>query len=913
MTYLPGFADLINRALARMDRSPSWLAQRIHVNPSTVSRWLNQGTRPGDPEMVVRIADVLGLSSQVQDLLFAAGFGYIQTGSPETTPSSSPSAAQGAVNLPTALTPFLGRERELTEVARLLADPKWRLISIVGTGGMGKTRLAIESGRRVTAHFPDGVFFVSLAALHTEDDLVSSIAMTLRFAFQTDARPLQQQMLDYLQGKSLLLILDNFEHLIDRARLVLDILQTAPRVKVLVTSRERLRLSGERVYPLEGMDFPDGETPADADEYSAVDLFRQSARFVRPDYIVPPADLPYVVRICRRVYGMPLGILLAAAWVQILSLQEISAELDRSLDFLTSDLQDLPERQRSLRAVFNHSWRLLSEDEQVVFRRMSLFHGSFSRQAADEVIGANLPVLTALLNKSLVQRTAAGRFELHPLVRQFAAEKQRQDPAFAAQSERHARYYLAFLRQQMDDLSGDPLQRRLAYITADLENIRAAWEWAAQTPQSTLLATALDSLCRYYELQGRYEEGATAAGVAAKIARSGGDAVGEVNALSWQAAFLRILGDQAKSRNLLLHSRSILEELSLTGRDLRWEEATLSLGFARLARDAGDGVAARRYLVESLAIFEELDDYRSAVRVLGELNYILRNLDNVGTMAQSHQQRIEAAEAARRGVAISRKHNYPVGVAEGLIQLSATVNQLSEENTQALEESLALYTQLNLESGVMAAQCQMGWRQLFCGEYDAARAMNTHVLNAAQRAGNLALVGRAHLHLGMIELADGAPDLAHQHLERSVQACRTAGVLPFLALALCFQGYADRRLGDPLAATQHIDEALRMGLEIRAEWPLRAGIELWALLLADEGNLSKALELYFFVKPFVVRGKWQEDLVDLPLRMATAHIAEDQIATAQLRGEARSLLATVEEILTEIESRTSHHRQYLPD
>ena len=900
MTYLPGFADLINRALTRMDRSPSWLAQRIDVNPSTVSRWLNQGARPGDPEIVVRIADVLGLSSQVQELLSAAGFGYIQTGSPKVT-SPSPSAAQGAVNLPTALTPFLGRERELTEVVRLLADPKLRLVSIVGAGGMGKTRLAIESGRRVTAHFPDGVFFVSLAALHTEDDLVSSIAMTLRFSFQTDARPPQQQMLDYLQDKALLLILDNFEHLIDCARLVLDILQTAPRVKVLATSRERLRLSGESIYPLEGMDFPDWETPADAVEYSAIDLFRQSALLVRPDYTVPPEDLPYIVRICRRVYGMPLGILLAAAWVQILSLQEISAELDRSLDFLTSDLQDLPERQRSIRAVFNHSWRLLSEDEQIVLRQMSLFHGSFSRQAAGEVIGANLSVLTALLNKSLVQRTAAGRFELHALVRQFAAEKQKQDPAFATQAERHARYYLTFLRQQMGDRSDDPLQTWLANVTADLENIRAAWGWATQAPQPTLLDTALDSLCHYYELQGRYEEGANASGVAAKAARSADDAVGEVNALIWQAAFLRILGDQSESKKRLLDSQAILEELSRTGRDLRREQAMLSLGFARLARDTGDGAAARQYLVQSLAVFEELDDYRSAVRVLGELNYVLRNLDNVGTMAQSHQQRREAAEAARRGVAISRKYNYPVGVAEGLIQLSATVDQLSEENTQALGESLALYTELSIESGLMAVQCQMGWNYLFRGEYVAAREVNTQVLNTAQRVGNLALVGHANLHLGMIELANGAYNLAHQHLERSVHACRTAGVLPFLSLALCFQGYAKRGLGNPVAAAQCLDKALRLGLEIRAEWPLRAGIELWALLLADDGNLLHALALYFFVKPFVVRGKWQEDLVDLPLKIATAHMADDEVATAQQRGEARTLLTTVDEILAEIE------------
>ncbi|HRJ41130.1 MAG TPA: NB-ARC domain-containing protein, partial [Caldilineaceae bacterium] len=309
MAYVPKFADLINRALARLDRSPSWLAQRIDVNPSTISRWLNQGARPGDPEIVVRVADVLGLTGQVQELLAAAGYGYVEMAEQEsanaasvtaTTPpvvlrSSSPASL---TNLPAAVTPFLGRERELAELTRLLADPKLRLFSVIGPGGMGKTRLAVECARREMTKYPDGVCFVALAPLQAVDDLLPAIASAAGFSFLTDARTPQQQLFDYLREKALLLVLDNFEHLIDGTRLITDILQAAPRVKIVTTSRERLRLSGETVYQLDGMDFPDGETLPDAEGYSAVQLFAQSARFAQPDFSLQSEELAYVVRIC---------------------------------------------------------------------------------------------------------------------------------------------------------------------------------------------------------------------------------------------------------------------------------------------------------------------------------------------------------------------------------------------------------------------------------------------------------------------------------------------------------------------------------------------------------------------------------------------------------------------------------------
>jgi len=914
MAYVPEFADLINRALARLDRSPSWLAQRIDVNASTVSRWLNQGARPGDPEIVARVADVLGMTAQVQELLTAAGYGYIGVG-PQAEPEIAPaptkmisleSAQPIYTNLPAAVTPFLGRAQELAELARLLADPKLRLLSVIGPGGMGKTRLAVECARREMANYPDGVSFVPLAPLQMVEDLLPAIAAGVGFSFLADARPPQQQIFDYLREKTLLLVLDNFEHLIDGAGLVHGLLQAAPRLKVLVTSRERLRLTGETVFLLDGMDFPDWETPSDLNTYSAVSLFLQSARFAHPDFTLQSDDLPYVVGLCRLVDGVPLGIVLAAAWVEVLSVAEIAAEIARSLDFLASDLRDLPERQRSLRAVFDHSWRLLGDNEQSIFRQMAIFRGGFTRQSAEEVIGAGLPLLTALLNKSLIQRTEAGRYELHELVRQYAAEKLTLDPASSAVGERHARYYLALLHRQMDDLSGRQLQSRLAAVTADLENIRAGWMWAAEKGASALIGSTLESLCRYYEWQGRYAEGAAASNLAVSLARSGEDRRLEVNALISQASFRHILGEQTEARRLLDESASALAQLNQTGVDVRREQASLVLGLARLARDAGDGSAARQRYTEAVALYEALGDPWSMARALSELSYVLRNLENVGETADSQEDHLEleAEQAARRSVAICRQNSYSVGVAEGLIQLGASLHPRSNEGRLALEESLVLYTELKIESGVLFAQCQIGFARLALGEYAEAQLINRQVVNATERSGNLALTGRALLHLGMIELASRAYDQAHEHFKQSVTACREAGVRPFLALALCYLGYADRGLGNSVEASRHLTEALHMGLEIRAEWPLLAGIDLWALLLTDDSKWEQAMGFHTFVLLFNPEYPWYNDVVAAHFGAATDHLTLEAIAAAQSRGTSRTLLATVHEILDEIERRT---------
>ena len=304
----------------------------------------------------------------------------------EITPSTED--ATPPHNLPPQLTPFVGRKTELSELGKLLADPQPRLVTVVGPGGMGKTRLALEAAAVKLGAFEHGVFFVSLAPIPSAEGIVPTVADALGFSFYEGGEP-RQQLFDYLRRKNLLLVMDNYEHLLEGADLVSDVLRIAPEVKVLVTSRARLNLQGEQLFPLAGLEHPDWETPEDAALYSAVELFLLSARRVRPDFELRGEDLTYLTRICRLVGGMPLGVLLAAGWVDMLSPKRIAAEISRSLDFLETEERDVPARQRSMRAVFDHSRSLLAERDKEVLQGLSVFRGGFTSEAAAAVTGAS--------------------------------------------------------------------------------------------------------------------------------------------------------------------------------------------------------------------------------------------------------------------------------------------------------------------------------------------------------------------------------------------------------------------------------------------------------------------------------------------------------------------------------------------
>lgn len=423
-------------------------------------------------------------------------------------------------NLPTQTSPFIGREQELADIQRLLREePDCRLLNLFGPGGIGKTRLALTLAAQSLDAFADGVFFVSLAPVSEVAYIVPAIAEALHFTFYGQSDP-KTQLLAYLSQKQLLLIVDNMEHLLAGADLLSDIVSQAPGVTLLTTSRERLHLQEEWVYEVQGLPFPaaGGEAAANVDAYPAVRLFLQRARQSRATFAPASDELVEIVRICQLVEGMPLGLELAAPWIRSLSCREIAAEIERSLDFLTTPLRNAPERHRSLRVVFEQAWGRLSQAEQAVLMRLSVFRGGCTREAAEAVAGATLPLLSSLVDKALVRRTNLGRYELHELIRQFAEAQLQIIPYSVEQTrQRHQEYFITFLERRTAGVKGGRQRDTVAEIKADIDNVRLAWRRAVAKWDALAIERAAECLFVFYLYSSGHYEGYTAFQQAAHV------------------------------------------------------------------------------------------------------------------------------------------------------------------------------------------------------------------------------------------------------------------------------------------------------------------------------------------------------------------------------------------------------------
>jgi len=408
-------------------------------------------------------------------------------------------------NLPQQTTSFIGREAELARIQQLLNDPDCRLVSLVGIGGSGKTRLAIQAAGQ-SQGFSHGAYFVGLAEVSSLDGLIRAIAEALLMAFHIlpgASLPLPEakdQLVGYLSRKKALLVLDNFEQLAGQASFLTDLLEAAPRLKLLVTARERLNLPGEWVMEIDGLPYPGLPEQETIPEYAAVQLFLKGAERVG-HFTATPADWPAIARICQLVEGIPLGVEMAAAWTRLLSCQEIAAEIERDLDFLTATWRGMPERHRTLRAVFDSSWRLLPENERKVFVRLSVFRGTFNRTAALQVAGATLSLLAALTDKSFVRRISSGDYQIHPVLKQYAGEMLAADPALARQARSlHADYYAGWLCQMYEKLKGSQLLETLSALRSQAQNLHAAWRWLIEQRDFPRLQQVLPALILFHEL-----------------------------------------------------------------------------------------------------------------------------------------------------------------------------------------------------------------------------------------------------------------------------------------------------------------------------------------------------------------------------------------------------------------------------
>ncbi|MCL4296543.1 MAG: tetratricopeptide repeat protein [Anaerolineae bacterium] len=724
-------------------------------------------------------------------------------------------------NLTLQPTLFVGREAELRQVAARLDDPHCRVVTLVGPGGIGKTRLALQAAARYLqpradltgTAFTHGVYFVNLAPLkapapsspgagasgHLASDLATAVAAALKFSFQgpTDLLP---QLLRHLHDKTMLLILDNFEHLLPAlfagssggVTTLSDILQDAPQLKLLVTSRERLNLQEEWVVEVGGLEYPlpgpppvrgrDSASPLlkgeGAEEgYSAIAFFTQRAEQVRADFALTEPDMTQVVRICQLVEGSPLALELAASWLRVLSCAEIVAEIEQSLDFLTSSLRNSSERHRSMRAIFEQSWQMLSHQEQAVFRKLSVFRGGFQREAAQTVAGASLPTLASLADKSLLRLSSTGRYEIHELLRQFAAEKllDHEDGAWAARPstvqtvwERYSSYYLKLLGQYEARLCGQRPQQAVAVLRSEVDNIRQAWHWAVVNACLADLNDSLGALAMFYELLGLFQEGEEVFGVAGAVLEA-------VNFLEtqersavigrlWleQARFVSYQGQYKRAKTIIGQVQALAAQAN---EPLLQADTHLILGLVLIF--LGELDQAVDCLQSALAVYQRLSVQQRAALALSHLG------EAFSRKQRQDEALIHLQQALRLDTELGNKRAQAFSSSR-----IGNVYAYKDMNDKAMEyykQALAMFEELDDTPGVAKSLSNIGLTHYYLGEYAAAFPPLNQALQLFRKLGDIWGEANTLENLGMTYLALGEYQAAQQCLDRALALSQQGG------------------------------------------------------------------------------------------------------------------------------------------
>jgi predicted ATPase len=749
------------------------------------------------------------------------------------------------------------------------------LLTLTGPGGVGKTRLAVEAVANQVKTFADGVYFVSLASVSGGEFIVPAIASAIGFVFYGPTDP-QTQLLNYLQEKTLLLVLDNFEHLLVPVEneasssgqgvgidLLADLLQQAPNVKLLVTSRERLNLQGEWVFEVTGLPSPPAELVENLATPSAIALFVQSAQRVDVAFALTQADYPAVARLCRLLEGLPLGIELAASWVRVLTCADLVREIEHNLDVLTTSMRNVPARHRSLRAAFDHSWKLLTGPEQQVMRRLSVFRGGFEREAAERVAGATLPVLSALVDKSLLRRAENRGYELHELIRQYAAWQLQADIAEAAATrDRHAVYYTGLLQQQKLLVISPRQKEALARLTIEIDNLRSAWDWSLSQGCWVNLDRAAPGFFWFYERKNWYQEGVITFGRAVDILPAAPHdesdvlytaALGQVVMGLGVFSFRCSQNEQAKAllsrsvTTLRLFSQPAAPEAPVA----LLEMLVLSLFYQGVVCFiTGDNAQARPSFEEGLAISRANQlTFTQGACLIG-----------LGIIAQAAGDLSQAKEMMSEGVACLRSVGDPAILAWALSYASgaARVTGNLDEARQQLNESLELSRSLD-------------------DRWSAATAL---------------------YFLGLLAQAQQDYDTAQTQLADSAAMFRQIGVVWNLARSLKDLAYVTYAAGAPVEAEQRFIEALKVAFKANILNVALDTLVGLATIYAQANEGERALDLIACVQQHPGSTQEVKDRAERLRTEVEAKLFPAQVEAAQVRAQAMPFESVVAEILT---------------
>lgn len=689
-------------------------------------------------------------------------------------------------NLPAETTSYFGRDQDIKKLIRLVDDPHKRLVTLVGEGGIGKSRLSLEVGRRLNSSFKDGVWLVPLVVVPASDDadqlenaIATLVCETIGLSLSSNT-PTVDLLLTHVKNRHLFLIFDNFEHVLEGANLLIKLLEASPDLMILASSREPLGFMAETVNRVKPLTLPDQIGDADSQSHNpAVALFTDRAQRATGDFELGDEDhVTHVTELVHLLGGVPLALELAAAGLRQQSLSDLLKSVQQSFDTVSVRFRDIPKRHQSMRAVFENSWTLLAADEQRVFALCAVFRGGFWPAAADTVTGGPVVLLNVLAEKSLLQRDESGRYSLHELVRQFAAEKRMEFTGLGVR-DRHSYYYLNFVAQQAKDLIGPRPQDPAAEITQDLDNIRSAWQTAADQLDSDLLLPAIEPLSTFYELRGYYREAAerfaTTAGVFEKERGSADETVltlrtHQIRALvrmsEYDSAF-ELIDRYFESTN---NFPAIEGLMGLSWGELLWrtekyDEATKLLDVVREDAknlDLLEIVASTQYHLGIVSYHQSQPD--DAIKLLGKaakhwektnnLKRLAQSLNNQGVVFLNEKEYTKATDVLEKAYFLNEK----IGDAQAIINILNNLSLISIEQNQFeksagyLDEVLRFAQNYGDQIAIAIAYQNLGWNRIAAKDkrqalyfLDQCMVRFKELNNIAGQAKSLLLLGRAHL------------------------------------------------------------------------------------------------------------------------------------------------------------------------
>lgn len=671
--------------------------------------------------------------------------------------------ASPTISLPQTRATFVGREHEVEKLVALLGSADCRLVTLLGPGGAGKTRLAIETARAFAASKSVDVHFVPLQPVDAVERIAPAICEALNLRGGQDDP--KDRLLNFLDGRTELLVLDNFEHLIQGVDLVSEILQSAPNVKILATSRESMRLEDEWRYEVAGLPSPTTDSHGDPMSFAAVRLFTERAKRVKPDFSPSHAEMADIVRICSMVQGSPLAIEIAASWSRSLTSADIAGEIGRNIEFLATEMHDVPERHRSMQAVFNQSWSTLTPKEQSVFQRLSVFRGGFTREAAVEIAGASIPVLSSLVDRSLLRQDGSGRYQIHEVLRQFAESRLDECPDEHEDAcIRHKRYYTNLLRDKSMSLFGTRHREAAEDIHSELDNLLSAFYRALEDHDYEAIAVSYHALGNYFEVTSLYPEGNEILTRAIEVVRQSANQSERALLarmlvdLGWNT--LRI-GEIDQARALFDESIALHDEMGLPPVHGQATEPRTGLGIVELVR--GNFEAALELGQEALRVSEAAGQMidipyacylmTSAYLQLGRLDqaqeyaahayerakanddlwFVAYCLNELGNVASAMGNLEKAAAHYHESFDIRKEFDDPEGMAVALNYLGRVALLRADPMSAAVHytRSLSIYRQLADKGGLASSLKGLGESRVAEGDFGAAAAHFREALNTS--------------------------------------------------------------------------------------------------------------------------------------------------------------------------------------